>query len=213
MQAAAAEGAAGPPVAVPPAAVEGVPEQPVFVARDGRRAMILRLAVRSVAAVTAAWLIALVTGAFGLGRLPAVPLPPIGALDETAGPEPGHAGTRTERAATIARGAATARSQVVGPSTGFRQRHTAPRPLRARERSDARRRSPASANPGSGLAPEGGRSTGSASPETTSSPATMTPTSKNHALSYTPSGNAVPAGTTDPGSYRPPQPVARGRGR
>src|SRR5438094_6947620 len=63
-------------------------ERPVFVADGGRRAAILRCISIAAAGLTAAWLVALLTGAFGFGRLPAVPFPPIGALHEHAGGAP-----------------------------------------------------------------------------------------------------------------------------
>src|SRR3954453_1112835 len=48
-------------------------EQPVFAATDGRRARRLRIVALVAAALVALWLIALVAGTLGFGRLPIVP--------------------------------------------------------------------------------------------------------------------------------------------
>jgi hypothetical protein len=67
---------------VSPGAMEPPPEKIVFVAEGGRRQRAFRVAVRAAAALTGAWLLALVVGSLGLGRLPGLPLPSIGALHE-----------------------------------------------------------------------------------------------------------------------------------
>jgi hypothetical protein len=79
-----------PPVSE--AAVEARRGLPVFVSADGRRQRMLRVLGRVAAGLTVLWLVALLAGAIGLGRLPGVPLPEAGQTpadeDGTASPAP-----------------------------------------------------------------------------------------------------------------------------
>lgn len=67
----------------PPAATER-PGEPVFVSTTGNRERALRLGARVVVALVLLWLVALLAGAVGLGRLPGVPLPDVGKIDSPA---------------------------------------------------------------------------------------------------------------------------------
>jgi hypothetical protein len=69
------------------ATVEALPEArrlPVFVSTGKRRGRMFRLVGYGLAGLTALWLIALLAGAVGLTRLPAVPLPQIASTDDSA---------------------------------------------------------------------------------------------------------------------------------
>jgi hypothetical protein len=69
------------------ATVEALPEArrlPVFVSTGKRRGRMFRLVGYGLAGLTALWLIALLAGAVGLSRLPAVPLPKIAGTNESA---------------------------------------------------------------------------------------------------------------------------------
>jgi hypothetical protein len=69
------------------ATVEALPEArrlPVFVSTGKRRGRMFRLVGYGLAALTALWLIALLAGAVGLSRLPAVPLPQLANTDDPA---------------------------------------------------------------------------------------------------------------------------------
>src|SRR5829696_1981107 len=74
------------------ATVEPQPEArrlPVFVSTRKRRGRMFRLVGYGLAGVTALWLVALLAGAVGFGRLPAVPLPQIpGTGDSAVKPSP-----------------------------------------------------------------------------------------------------------------------------
>lgn len=67
------------PTAVPaaqsaaPSLESSVPERPVFAARSHRRPLWLARASRAIAALVGLWVLALIAGALGLGRLPGVP--------------------------------------------------------------------------------------------------------------------------------------------
>ena len=71
------------------ATIEALPEArrlPVFVSTGKRRGRMFRLVGYGLAGLTALWLIALLAGAVGLSRLPAVPLPEIASSDDSAVP-------------------------------------------------------------------------------------------------------------------------------
>jgi len=53
----------------------------VFVSASGNRERALRLGARAVVALVILWLVALLAGALGLGRLPGVPLPDVGKIN------------------------------------------------------------------------------------------------------------------------------------
>src|SRR4051812_16694160 len=64
-----------PFIAAPEAATSH--ETQVFVSADGRRSRFLKRLGQAAAALTVLWLAALLAGAFGLGRVPGVPLPQV----------------------------------------------------------------------------------------------------------------------------------------
>ena len=69
------------------ATVEALPEArrlPVFVSTGKRRGRMFRLVGYGLAGLTALWLIALLAGAVGFSRLPAVPLPQIASTGNSA---------------------------------------------------------------------------------------------------------------------------------
>ena len=72
--------AAALPKAPAPRPQKAPAPRPVFASADGRRARALGLVGRAVGALGALWLVALLAGALGLGRLPGVPLPEVGRL-------------------------------------------------------------------------------------------------------------------------------------
>lgn len=177
-------------------------EKPVFVAESGRRARVLRIAARSAAAVTGAWLIALALGAFGLGRLPAVPLPPIGALHEHAGGNPDAVSSK-----------ARSDEHEVGLSPASVSGASAQSAVPARPHGK-RGQGPPSRTPGSFAVPQSGQAAAGTSPAaSTVAPTSTTSTGSGHAPSQTRSGNVVPAGTTGAGSANRPflDPPVRGR--
>lgn len=64
-----------------PSAATERPGEPVFVSASGNRERALRLGARAVVALVILWLVALLAGALGLGRLPGVPLPDVGKVN------------------------------------------------------------------------------------------------------------------------------------
>jgi hypothetical protein len=113
--------------------------RPVFVSDRNRRAVALRALGCVVGAVTVLWLAALIAGALGVGRLPAVPFPAVGALDDTP-------------AADHVRRPAAPRS---APSAGIAERGFASERLTAGDRL-GRRGPAAGGRPGARDAPRGG---------------------------------------------------------
>jgi hypothetical protein len=212
-KAAAGEAAAAVPLpsAPLPARAQDLPsERPVFFAEDGRRAQVLRVVVRSAAAVTGVWLIALLAGAFGFGRLPAVPLPPIGALDKQ-GPTARDRATSENGDGEDAVASPTPGSDIT--RTGLGGTAVDLQVPRAR-RNPAGRRTPATGSPGSRLVPRRGQAPSIVAPVTGSPSTPATTGSRGHSRSLTPSGRAVPAGTTDTHSTgkQPWTPPSRGNG-
>jgi hypothetical protein len=65
--------------------VAALPEKHVFVAETPHRQRALRWLLRATVALTGAWLIALLVGGLGYGRMPLVPLPPVGKLQHGDG--------------------------------------------------------------------------------------------------------------------------------
>jgi hypothetical protein len=195
-EAASVHAAALPPVrARRSGAGDPLVEKPVFVSDDGRRRRALRVGAGGAVAVGGVWLIALIAGAFGLGRLSGVPLPPVGALSEPNG------GVSQEGI-----------SKALGD--GGRHGSDAARridhpPLADVPAGPARGGKPTGA-PGYVPPPEpvqvspGSTPSSVTSPSATAAPTTATPTRTGHAPSQTPSGNTVPAPTKDPGAGREP---------
>jgi hypothetical protein len=172
-------------------------ERPIFVADHGRRATLIHLFARATAAAGGLWLIALLAGAFGLGRLPAVPFPPLGAIHEhTPSSEGRPAKHDAAPSAAAASQAAATKSETEGTGTG--PDHTEKRPARpARDRRQRRLRAPTSDAPRA--LPT--QTPASATPATPTK--TTTPRGRERAPAYTPSGNEVAAGTTGPGTKDP----------
>lgn len=154
----------------------------------------MRFFARGAAAVAGLWLIALLAGAFGLGRLPAVPFPPLGAIREQPPTSPDGKSTKGgEESPAIAASKAAARSEPARTGlSGDRpaRRRSGGAPTTGRGRSRPPRDNARSALPT--------QTPGSATPVT---PATKnTPRSRERAPAYTPSGNEVAAGPTGPGT-------------
>jgi hypothetical protein len=195
------EGVPSEPASAQAVASAAASERPIFLAEHGRRSMLMRLVARAAAAAAALWLIALLAGAFGFERLPAVPFPPIGALQEQAPATPKRAPAKGDAEKTGATRASASSDQLEDRSPDAR---TA-RP-RARSPRDPRgRRHPSRAVPGSQAVPtqpSGKPPAQSASPATVTKPRGK-PTS-------TPSGNPVPVGSTSPGSTDQMPPNASG---
>jgi hypothetical protein len=183
-------------------------EKPVFVGDAGRRRTVLRCIGLGAAAVTAAWLFALLTGAFGIGRLPAVPFPPIGALDEQAPavrnrvspkPAPDDSSTADRVAQPGGSGASPGASLREGPSGS-------PLAQRRRNTSD-RRRSSGRTSPGSLLTPKLAQPLSAPLPTTAPSagPPPRTKVSNGRAQTGTSPSYSTPSGTTNPGwAHRSP---------
>ena len=90
---------------------------PIFVSVDGRRSRVLKLAGRVVVGLTALWLVALLAGATGVGRLPGVPLPEAGSGDSGATPAAASHGTSAaEQVGRSAESAAGATPHAANPS-------------------------------------------------------------------------------------------------
>jgi hypothetical protein len=117
----------------------GPPARPVFVSAGSFRARALRCAGYATAALTLLWLAALIAGAIGVGRLPAVPFPAVGALSEDhASSVPQHAAPRSSGAEATpfggspGRRSASARdgldrlTRSVAPVLGGRRRDVGP---------------------------------------------------------------------------------------
>jgi hypothetical protein len=135
-------------------AAPGPEERSVFVSPDGRRARLLRALGRIAALITAAWLVALVAGALGFGRMPGLPLPAIGALAKPTGPPapraPAAGGVRKQ-----------APSPVLRPIRPAGQSATRALPQRGRGSGASRSRGGASSGSRSSGAPSSGGKTSS----------------------------------------------------
>jgi hypothetical protein len=168
-------------------------ERQIFVADHGRRVMLIRFSARGAAAVAGLWLIALLAGAFGFGRLPAVPLPPLGTIREHSSPstDGGPARGRPHGAARVVSEARSSGPDAVSAPT--RDDDRSRRRIGAAPRRE--RRPPASAAPSPAPPAQG---SGSATPS--SAAKTTKPRDHERAPAYTPSGNEVAAGTTAPGT-------------
>ena len=185
------------------AAPSTIPERPVFVAEHGRRALVMRFVARTAAALAGLWLVGLLAGAFGFGRLPAVPFPPIGALH-------GQTAAAPDRAPSKGGGASSGlgASELPGANSegALRTGLSRDRPAR-RDPRDSLGRSRPTHQP-TRSAP--GQSPASGSPLTTSPVTPTTPRRSEHAPTSTPSGNPVPAGPTSPGATDQMPPNASG---
>jgi hypothetical protein len=168
-------------------------EKPVFVSDDGRRRRALRLAASGAVAVGAVWLVALIAGAFGLGRLSGVPLPPIGALSEPSGGVAQEGISKAHRAA--GRRASDAAKGIDHPSLAYAPAGPARGGKPTGEPGFVPPREPVQVLPGS--TPSSVRSPSATAAPT--APTTATPRRNGHAPSETPSGNTVPAATKDAG--------------
>jgi hypothetical protein len=170
-------------------------EKPIFVDERGRRARALRLAMLAGAVCASVWLVALFAGALGFGRLPALPLPPLGALDDGS---PSHPGVRA-RAGAPNGTVADPRAQSVSGHADRGATSTAPqRPFtRTRRQTAIRKRTRGGETFSPGLEVQ-------QAPTVTQlnapAPTATSPTSRDKAPEYTPSGNTVPAGTTPSGT-------------
>jgi hypothetical protein len=173
------------------------PEKPVFVADTGHRQRLLRFGALGLGAITGAWLIALLVGTLGFGRLPGLPLPSVGVLHDPKGGD----AQETHRASEGGR----PRS---GGSTPSARRD----PARGSGADGGDPRAPAHRGGGrkggdaTSQNPPGGPATVS-TPSPTPSPApsstTVAPagsTTPSRAPSQTPSGNPVQAGATGQGN-------------
>lgn len=146
---------------------------PVFVSADGRRRRVLRLAGRVVAGLTALWLVALLAGALGLGRLPGISLP------QSVGGEDAQAPAAAREATPP--GSSRTRGHERTTTSGSRP---------AASRSTGHRSSPSASTPGGGrsgvvVVRPGG--SGGPSPAHTRTPA------------GTPAATKAPAAGTSPG--------------
>jgi hypothetical protein len=169
-------------------------DKPVFVTENGRRRRALRLVAFGLAAITGTWAIALLAGALGSGRLPVLPLPPIGALRDGSGAQ-----TKTSLSK---RDAAGSRAQTRGASRGPAGRATERAGSPDRE-VPSRGSDEKPKRPGTGREPSPPPPSGAGTTPSTSTPtAAPTSTAPGRVPSQTPSGNPVPAGTTDLGAAR-----------
>jgi hypothetical protein len=158
-------------------------ETQVFVAEDGRRAQLLRALGAVAAVLMAIWLVALIAGAFGLGRLPAVPLPHVGALREAPAAAERQAPRRGPASSTSTPAPASsgdATPGAIAPSLS---------PVPSERRANARSRthgSPRTTAPGqTGAAP---------TPSGITPPNGARGKSKDRTSSHTPPGQSVPRG-------------------
>jgi hypothetical protein len=178
---------------------------PVFAAKDGHPRRTLSLVGRVLAGLTALWLLALLAGALGLGRLPGVALPHAGSdagrVRAPAAPHPARAAGRFGRTATAARTRASphrvprlaARHADGSHSTSTSAAGRTPAPASGRTR---------------GAAPGGsGTRAPSAQPQRGAAPATQTPVASTpggqggsaHGKAHSGSpGTGAPARRTDP---------------
>src|SRR4051812_36043203 len=134
------------------------PEKPVFAASSRARPHGLRLAGRIAAGLAALWLVALVLGAFGLGRLPGLNLPRITGGEPDAAKAPAPAREPSTRAASSAAAGDHLRSnsRYGGPAAAKRRGSDPANAAPPRRGPAAVRTSPTSGTPGS----RGGASTG-----------------------------------------------------
>jgi hypothetical protein len=148
-------------------------EKPIFVSESGRRRRALRWVGVAFAVLTAGWLVALVAGAVGLGSLPAIPLPHVGAIGRTSHP--------STHPAPVAKSKPGDRSPA---NAGSALQSSTPH---AQRRAQSRLR--VEALPGLRTRRGKAKSPSSSAPVTPTSSAPGTSTSPR----YTPSGNAKPA--------------------
>ena len=191
------------------AATEALPESPrlpVFVSADGRRRRVLRLAGRVLAGLTVLWLLALLAGVLGLGRLPGVTLPESAPGHQSHAPAAAPAagrpsGSHLGKAAAGHRGRSSAHSRSHGTagtaSTGHGRAGGA---VRHNGRTYG---SSTPAQPSHPSAPAPGRGR----PATNQAPAHPSPAPTSRGAN--PSGGGHPANTTAPaGSGTNPSPSA-----
>jgi len=93
-------------------------ELPIFVSADGARARRIRLAGFGLGALAFVWLAALAAGLLGVGRLPGLPLPPLGGLAP-----PDHLAVERSPAAGKAVGPAALSEEAVERHAGRDARH------------------------------------------------------------------------------------------
>jgi hypothetical protein len=193
-------------------------ERSVFVAKDGRRARALRGVARVAAGLMLLWIVALVAGAVGAGRLPVVPFPAVGSPPDSArdgGPRPGvadrRAGDAVRRPSPARTPAPVAPRQLTagrasGISHGERRRPSAPvttRPATRQASRDTRREEEVRGTRAGG-APEPEGAGSAPEPEGAGgAPEQPTPGSRSPAGATGPAEMDPPAGTT-PAETGPP---------
>jgi hypothetical protein len=193
-------------------------ERSVFVAKDGRRARALRGVARVAAGLMLLWIVALVAGAVGAGRLPVAPFPAVGSAADSAregGQRPGVADQRAGGAvrrpspaptpAPVAPGQLTV-GRASGISHGERRRPSAPVTTRSATRQASRdtRREDEVRGTRAGGAPEPGGAGGGPEPGGSGgAPEQPTPGSRSPAGATGPAEIGPPAGTT-PAETGPP---------
>ncbi|MCW3064811.1 MAG: hypothetical protein JWN32_1983, partial [Solirubrobacterales bacterium] len=162
-----------PPLESVPRSLEaaaGAQERSVFVSPDGRRARLLRALGRIAALITAAWLVALVAGALGFGRMPGLPLPAIGALAKpTAAPAsqaPAAGGVRKRAAPSPP----VPPTRPAGQSAARALRQGAPGSGASRRRGGTSSGSRSGAAPSSGAKSSSGRGSGTSATGSGKSP-------------------------------------------
>jgi hypothetical protein len=175
---------------------------PVFVSADGRRRRVLRLTGRVLAGLTALWLVALLAGVLGLGRLPGVSLPEPATGEDSGSPATSPAATRSraslpggaERRAAATR--STRHGSASAPATHRRGTSGAVVPRRASGPGGASttRPRPQPHAPAAKKSP----SPAASSPARPSAPA--------NAHGANPHGGGKPAKTESPGSRANPSP-------
>jgi translation initiation factor IF-2 len=202
-------------------------ERSVFVAADGRRAGALRGVARVAAGLMLLWIVALVAGAVGAGRLPVVPFPAVGSPADSAREGGPRRGVADRRAGDAVRRPSPARTpppvaprqltagRASGISHGERRRPSAPVATRSATRQasrDTRRedevrgtRAGGAPEPGgAGGAPEPGGAGGGSEPGGGGGgPEQPTPGSRSPAGATGPAEMGPPAGTT-PAETGPP---------
>jgi hypothetical protein len=182
---------------------------PVFAAKDGRPRRTLALVGRVLAGLTALWLLALLAGALGLGRLPGVALPQAGSdaggMRAPAAPHPARAAGRFGRSATPARTHATAHRVARVPGTHGTGSHTTRSTGSGTPDAAAGRRHGA-ASSGSGTRAPAAQPHNSTAPATNAAAPSAPPAQAGSAHGKAHSGSAhsrspgtgAPAGRTDP---------------
>jgi translation initiation factor IF-2 len=193
-------------------------ERAVFVAEDGRRARALRGVARVAAGLMLLWIVALVAGAMGAGRLPVVPFPAVGSPADSAregGPRPGVADRRAGDAVRRPSPARTpppvaARQLTAGRASGIshgeHRRPSAPVATRSATRQASRdtRREEEVRGTRAGGAPQPGGAGGGPEPGGGGGgPEQPAPGSRSPAGATGPAEMGPPAGTT-PAETGPP---------